>query len=250
MNSSHPTELLLEYVLATLSHDDMALVDAHVRTCVQCYQTAESYREELFRPTAPRPRLQVKKQLFDIVAFDRDFGSVVRTARVVDAIRWVLAIFLFIVGSAFASTFLWNGYDARTQMSLASEKTPQIVADSNDHIAAFMAREGMVTLRFNRDSALLQGTLLGYVHPKTQGVLFVGRDIPRASPSAQYVAWLKGNEQVVRIGTLDTDESGVVWLYNPKITWCDGCTVEVSHEFSADEMIPVGPRLFYLVYSK
>lgn len=228
----------------------MVLVDAHVRACAQCYQTVESYREELFRPTAPRARLHVKKQLFDIVTFDRDFGSVVRAARVVDAIRWVLAVFLFIVGSAFASTFLWNGYDARTQMSLASEKTPQIITDSNGHIAAFMAREGIMTVRFHRDSALLQGTLLGYVHPTTQGVLFVGRDIPRASPSAQYVAWLKGNEQVVRIGSLDADQSGVVWLYNPTITWCDGCTVEVSHEFTADTTIPVGPRVFHLVYSK
>jgi len=250
MTAPHPTELLFEFTLATLSHEEMVRVDEHVRSCEQCRRLVIELRESLYSPNAPYARVHVKKQLFNIVAFDRDFGSVVRTARVVDAIRWVLALVLFVVGSALASTYLWNGYDTRSQLSLASVQTPQIVDSRGGRIAEFMAREGIVTVRFTRDSVLNHGMLSGYIHPASSGVLFVGRDIPYAPTSAVYVAWLKGNDQIIRIGTLETDENGNIWLYNEDLVWCDGCTVEVSQEFASDAELPLGPRVFHLVYSK
>jgi hypothetical protein len=228
----------------------MALVDAHIRDCERCLRLVIELRESLYSPNAPHARTHVKKQLFNIVAFDRDFGSVVRTARFVDAIRWVLALVLFVVGSALASTYLWQGYDTRSQLSLASVQTPQIIDSRSGRIAEFMAREGIVTVRFNRDSVLNHGALSGYIHPTSSGVLFVGRDIPLAPPLTVYVAWLKGNDQIIRIGTLETDEDGNVWLYNEDLSWCDGCTVEVSQEFASHAELPVGPRVFHLVYSK
>ncbi|MFM7679931.1 MAG: hypothetical protein ACKO83_13885, partial [Roseiflexaceae bacterium] len=169
---------------------------------------------------------------------------------VVDAIRWVLALVLFVVGSALASTYLWQGYDTRSQLSLASVQTPQIGDSRSGRIAEFMAREGIVTVRFNRDSVLNIGALSGYIHPATSGILLVGRDIPRAPTATVYVAWLKGNDQIIRIGTLETDEDGTIWLYNEDLSWCNRCIVEVSQEFVSHAELPSGPRVFYLVYSK
>jgi hypothetical protein len=228
----------------------MVYVDAHIRDCEHCLRIVLELRQSLYSPTAPQARIHIKKQLFNIVAFDRDFGAVVRTARVVDAIRWVLALVLFVVGSALASTYLWQGYDTRSQLSVASMQTPQIVDSRSGHIAEFMAREGIVTVRFNRDSVLNHGALSGYIHPTSSGVLFVGRDIPVAPAGTVYVAWLKGNDQIIRIGALETDEDGNIWLYNKDLSWCDGCTVEVSQEFVAHADMPVGPRVFHFVYSK
>ncbi|MFM7680202.1 MAG: anti-sigma factor family protein, partial [Roseiflexaceae bacterium] len=77
MTASHPTELLCEFVLATLSHEEMARVDDHIRGCEHCLRLVHELRESLYSPNAPHARVHVKKQLFKIVAFDRDFGSVV-----------------------------------------------------------------------------------------------------------------------------------------------------------------------------
>ena len=110
MTTSHPTEQLLEYVLATLPHDEMSGIDAHIRTCEVCQQNIQLLRRELFESSATQPRSHVKAQLLNVVTFDRDFGAVLRTARYAETLRWVWAVALFVVGSAFASVVLWNGY--------------------------------------------------------------------------------------------------------------------------------------------
>lgn len=250
MTVPHPTELLFEYVIATLAPEQMSQIDAHLIECSQCRQHVHELRADIFQNQGVHARVQIKKQLFDIVAFDRDFGSVVRAARLADTLRWVAAIVLVLVGSAFASIFLWNGYFARTQLSLDTVPTQVIQPYNNFAIADFMARDGIVTFPFASKTSTNSGTLVGYTQPAQPGILLVGRDMQLPVAGSNYVAWLRNGDSIQQLGVFAADETGTIWMFQPDRQWCQGCIVLMTRERSLQDAQPLGAVLFEMVYSK
>lgn len=250
MPTSHPNEQLLEYVLATLSHDEMAHIDAHIRVCDVCRSHVDAMRVELFDTPAQQPRAYVKTQLFNIVTFDRDFGAVLRAARYTETLRWVWAAALFVVGSAFASIVLWNGYFNRAQLNIQTMPTRESIATDTSRIADFMAQNDIATLRFVATSMAATATLQGYVHPLQPGVLLVGRDFPRPNDDYVYMAWITRARTTIRAGVFALDATGAAWLYLPDVQLCDTCQVTVTLEEQRNTMTPSPAVLFQMVYSK
>lgn len=250
MTVSHPTELLFEYVIATLAPEQMAQIDAHVLECTQCRLYVHELRADIFQQHGVHARVQIKKQLFDIVHFDRDFGAVVRATRLADTLRWIAAVVLVLVGSAFASIFLWNGYFARTKLSLDTAPTQVVQTFDNFAIADFMARDSIVTFRFQPQSPSINGSIVGYRQPDQPGILLVGRDMPATDVGLHYVAWLHDGETYQRLGTFATDEIGTIWMYHPELQWRQGCEVVITRENTAAGTQPNSPVLFDMVYSE
>ncbi len=250
MTVPHPTELLFEYVIATLAPEQMSQIDAHLVECSQCRQLVHELRADIFQNHGVHARVQIKKQLFDIVAFDRDFGAVVRTARLADTLRWIAAVILVLVGSAFASIFLWNGYFARTQLSMDTVPTQVIQPYNNFAIADFMARDGIRTFPFQPKMSANDGTLVGYTQPNQPGILLVGRDMPLPDAGTNYVAWLRDNDTYAQLGVFAADEIGTIWMFQPDRQWCQGCEVIITRETSLQDARPSGSVLFEMVYSE
>lgn len=250
MPSTHPTEQLLEYVLATLSHDEMSHIDAHVRVCETCQQHIQALHHELFDSASTQPRAHIKSQLFNVVTFDRDFGAVLSAARYGETLRWIWAVALFIVGSAFASIVLWNGYFNRTQLHLQTMPTRERVVTDTSLIADFMAQDGIITMRFAPVQPPLRSTLHGYVHPRQPGILLVGRDFAPLVGQDAYVVWLVDGVQATLVGVFDVDATGTAWVYMPQLQLCNGCALTVTHESIRNPTAPADTHLFNMVYSR
>jgi hypothetical protein len=207
-------------------------------------------RRELFESPATQPRSHVKAQLLNVVAFDRDFGAVLRTARYAETLRWVWAVALFVVGSAFASVVLLNGYFNRTQLHMQTMPTQASVVTDTSLIADFMAQDDILTLRFVPDAAMRTSTLQGYIHPTQSGILLVGRDFPQIPTPGAYVAWIIDGTHITWVGTFALDATGTAWVYMPKRTLCDTCALLVTRESTRMPTVPADTHAFNMVYSR
>lgn len=250
MSTTHPTESFEAYVLATLSPAEMLQIDAHVRECAMCRRAVQQLHNELFEAPYPQVRPHVKAQLFQVVAFDRDFGAVARAGRMATIIQRIWVVVLFVLGSALASIVIWNGYAARMQ-SMNSPAVVQSRAETTTQsLADFMAQDGIETVQFARTEYLTAGSLYGYVNRAESGMLVVGRNVPMLDVTERYAVWVYDHDDVTLLGTITPDTTGSAWLYLPQYVMCETCSVEVTRESSQLPVVPTGAVLFYMVYSK